>query len=169
MLCTTVSAGLTAKASDYSQESLDLELVISGTISPRCEVFLENGNIALDLGTAKGAQNYPVHIDCNEILHIEMVSREGGFKHQTLSGSPPELNGFTAHIPYLAEFSVDAANAQIVRVKSQAMKGTPQGGSTDVIPFRTLGNLRLSWHHDAAPYGGRYSDVIEIRASGKGR
>lgn len=173
-LMTILAFGMAAKAgaNDFRSEvshSANLELVLQGHISPRCEVALDARNIELDLKQVTGSRTYPVQIDCNQVLNIEMSSRNGGFQIETNTSRRAPSHGFTDFIPYHATFNVNVPGARAIHFDSLKMKSIFQSGSVGVVPFETTGTLELSWSHNSTPYGGHYSDVIEIRASQKGK
>ncbi|NNF00980.1 MAG: hypothetical protein HKN25_18330, partial [Pyrinomonadaceae bacterium] len=132
-------------------------------------VQILDNQIELDFSNLTGFENVNVDIDCNQELVVEMQSRHGGFQLVTPGREHQANNGFTAFVPYTAEFSVNALNSQKIRVESADMKGVTRGGSIGVIPYQSNGNLKLIWSSDTPMLGGRYIDVIEIRTSGKGR
>lgn len=151
-----------------SASSTNLELKIAGKISPKCDVRLAEEDVELDFSSRDGHQDFLVEVDCNQELGIEMRSQHGGFRLETIGKNMPKARGFTGFVPYAAEFSVNALGAQPVLVNSELMKNSASGGSIGVIPYKTNGNLSLKWSAKADLFGGRYSDVIEIRASGNG-
>jgi len=166
--CLLLSGGA-AKANDLGSSATELELIISGYVSPKCDIKWNPQSIDIELSAPRGHQDYPVQVDCNQILDVELSSAYGGFRLQTNRMKFPDVPGFTGFIPYQANFSVNIPGASSVIADSQSMQSAPQAGSVGVVPHRTTGTLRLSWDQDAIPFGGRYGDVIEIRASGRGR
>ncbi len=174
--CLLAGTGAAADAGDLAammdrpvSSSTDLELVVSGHIAPKCEIEWDPATVDLELSTPRGLKDYPVQVDCNQILDVELSSLHGGFRLQTNRASLPDVPGFTGFIPYHVIFSVNIPDATPVHSNSHSMQSSPQIGSVGVVPHQTTGNLRLSWDQDAIPFGGRYGDVIEIRASGRGR
>jgi len=162
------TASATSFLSAQMMAKADITLDISGHIKPKCDLLIAEKQISLTLGKTAGYRDMDIQIDCNQTLSIEMQSLNGGLlneKADFLSSS----SGFTEILPYDLEFTVPAAGADLIRVESENIKGVMRGGSTGVTPFKAKGNLRVRWTPEQTLLGGRYSDVIEIRASNIGR
>jgi len=169
ILIALTGSALASDASYDNAPTADLELTIQGQIAPKCTVNIEADHTELDLTNTSGFADISVDVDCNEELYVELQSLNGGFELESRRKFSPDTNGFTSFIPYTANFSVDAPYALPLQIKSASMKGQRQGGTIGVVPFQTSGNLRLNWSLESQLYGGRYSDVIEIHTSSRGR
>jgi hypothetical protein len=147
-------------------DGVELELTITGKISPKCEISLPNKRIQTVLTDGAGSESVAFSVNCNQKLSVVMTSANGGFEHPTRDRNE-NFDGFTNFLPYQATFSVNANDAQPVVAQSEAMLGGA-GGSIGVVPHSATGTLELSWQPEQPLLGGVFEDVIEIRVTGAG-
>jgi hypothetical protein len=150
----------------HDGDGKELELTITGHISPKCEIRLPNRALNVQLFDRAGSDQLGFALDCNQVMNVTLVSQNGGLEHDTHARGEA-FDGFLNFLPYTATFSVNANGAQAISASSEAMRGGA-GGSVGVVPHGTTGTLELGWNPELPLVGGTYQDVIEIRVTGAG-
>lgn len=153
-----------ATGPSHSSGSATAILEISGRISSRCSIDLDDRTISVTLNEAGGSRSVPFSVDCNRPMQVHLTSRFGGLSHVTHQRGE-EYRGFTGFIPYRASFDVTAQGADVVTANSEEMKDGVTG-SVGVTPYRANGTFGVTWQASEPLLGGNYSDVIEIRIVG---
>lgn len=166
LLAAVWSTGAVATGGGHHDDDAELNLLIVGKVSPKCEISLPNKSIKTTLTDGPGSESVAFSVKCNQKLSVVMTSANGGFEHPTRDRNQ-SFDGFTNFLPYQATFSVNANHAQPVVAQSEAMLGGA-GGSIGVVPHTATGTLQLSWQPEQPLLGGVYEDVIEIRVTGAG-
>ncbi len=155
-----------ASTGTHGHDDAQIDLRVTGHVSPKCEINLPNRRIQTALTDGSGHETVTFHVNCNQILSVVMTSSNGGLKHPTYDREQ-SFQGFTNFLPYRASLSVNANNAQSIVAESSAMIGGASG-SIGVVPFSAAGKLELQWNPEQPLLGGTFEDVIEIRITGSG-
>ena len=163
-------SGNALAGSSYStggQTTQQLDLAIGGFIKPHCSFELGDEFLWVDLLDRAGSTTIPFNVDCNVPLEFSVESENGSLDHVSSQqiGSYP---GFQSRLPYTVNLNFDVPNADQISFDSENIQAVPGTGTLDVIPFQSVGRVRLNWNPEAPLIAGKYKDIIRIRVTGDG-
>ena len=157
-----LAGGVGPTATSASPDA-SLSLSLHGHVSPRCTVALDGDRIDVVMSSRSGSSRLGASVDCNDTMRVDITSRNGALVHED-AATLPRSPGFTSRVPYDVAFDVAASGALPVHVRSEdAAAGA--GGSVGISPFHSRARMGVSWRAEAEPFGGTYTDTIEIRVS----